>query len=48
LRCMCPFLPERCNEDGGEGEEGHSAKDLQGLDRPHDEGEGTPVKFKEG
>ena len=43
MRRLRPLLSQRCDKDGGEGEEGHSPQDLQRVNGPVDEREGTDV-----
>jgi hypothetical protein len=44
MRRLRPLLPQWCDEDGGEGEEGHSPQDLQRVNDPLDERKRTNVK----
>ena len=44
MRSLRQLLPHRGHEDGGEGEEGYSAQNLQGVDGPADERKRSDVK----
>ena len=43
MRGLCKLLSDRGDEDGGEGKEGHSAKNLQRVNDPVDERKGTDL-----
>ena len=43
MRSLRPLLSKRCNEDGGEGEKDHPAKNVQGIDGTVDERKRTYV-----
>ena len=44
MRGLCPLLSDRGDEDGGEGEEGYSTKNLQRVNDPLDERERKDIK----
>ena len=44
MRCLCQLLPDRSDEDGGEGKEGYPAQELQGLDDSPNERKRKDIK----